>query len=308
MPLLGYKMRLQLVGVMPQRALLRLRRAGIPLFFVTKTDEKTLHFCVWKKDVEKVFAIYPKAGYDISEYISEYSPYTVTELGAVGFGRIVEKAQKRIGFVLGILLFCAATAYADDYAFGVEFTSSSVYAREAYLAMEECGIALWEKYDDKNADAFCAKMLALKGVEFCSIKKTGLKLYVDVRLTPIQTQYFQKGVMQAKHTGELTALTVLRGSALKKIGDTVQAGETLVGDWYSTEDGGQVRVELIARARIACTYEAEIAANTEEEAFALAYLDAGLQNAEACKKKKIEKTDGGFLVRIDYDAVESMNF
>ena len=304
MPLLGYKMRLQLVGIMPQRALLRLRRAGIALFLVTRTDEKTLRFCVWKKDVERVFAIYPK----IASQIGEYSPYTVTELGAVGFGKTVEKVRRRIGFSLGILLFCGVTAYSSDYAFGVEFTGSAVYAREAYVAMDECGIALGKKYDDKNADAFCAKMLALKGVEFCSIKKSGLKLYVDVRLNPVQNRYFQKGVMQAKHTGVLTALTVLRGSALKKIGEEVQAGENLVGDWYSTEDGGQVRVELIARARIACTYEGEIAADTEEEAFALAYLDAGLQNTDQTKEKTIEKTDGGFLVRIAYDAVESMNF
>ena len=304
MPLLGYKVRLQLIGIMPQRALLRLRRAGIALFFVERLDEKNLRFCVWKKDLVKVFAIYPQQ----SRYIGDYSPYTVMELGGVGIGKIAEKARKRIGFGIGILLFCAVTAYTADYAFGVEFTGSSVYAREAYLAMEECGIALGEKYDTKNADAFCAKMLALKGVEFCSIKKTGLKLYVDVRITPIQTQYFQKGVMQAKHTGELTALTVLCGSALKKAGDKVQAGETLVGDWYSTEDGGQVRVEAIARARIACTYEAEIAANTEEQAFALAYLDAGLQNAEVCKERKIEKTDSGFWVCIAYDVVESMNF
>ena len=87
MPLLGYKMRLQLVGIMPQRALLRLRRAGIALFLVTRTDEKTLRFCVWKKDVERVFAIYPK----IASQIGEYSPYTVTELGAVGFGRLSKR-------------------------------------------------------------------------------------------------------------------------------------------------------------------------------------------------------------------------
>ena len=304
MPLLGYKVRLQIVGIMPQRALLRLRRAGISLFLVTRTDEKTLRFCVWKKDVEKVFAIYPKVCYNIGDY----SPYIVTELGAVGFGKAVETARSRIGFCLGILLFCAGTAYVSDYAFGVEFTASSVYAREAYLAMEECNIALGKRYEHKNADAFCAKMMALEGVEFCSIKKSGLKLYVDVRLSPVQTQYFQKGVMQAKHTGILTALTVLRGSALKKIGEEVQAGENLVGDWYSTEEGGQVRVELIARARIACTYKAEITAKTEEEAFALAYLDAGLANVESMKEKKIEKTDGGFLVTIAYDAVESMNF
>ena len=103
--------------------------------------------------------------------IDGYTPYTVKKLGAVGFGKGVEKARKRIGFGIGVLLFCVITAFSSDYVFGVEFTASSVYAREAYIAMEECGIALGKRYDNKNADLFCAKMLALDGVEFCSIKK-----------------------------------------------------------------------------------------------------------------------------------------
>lgn len=304
MPAFGYKVRLQLTGIMPQRALLRLRRAQIPLFSVTKTDEKTLRFCVWKKDEEKVFAIYPKVCYNIGEY----SPYTVTRLGAVGLGRAVETARSRLGLGVGILLFCVITAFSADYAFGVEFTGSDVYAREAYMAMDECGIFLGKRYNEKNADLFCAKMLALDGVEFCSIKKTGLKLCVDVRMSPIKTEYCKSGAMQAKHTGKLTALTVLRGTALKKIGDEVTAGDTLVGDWFSTEDGGQVRVELIARARIACTYEENILSDDEETAFAKAYMNAGIEDIAAVKEKRIEKTDGGYLVTLFYEVVESMNF
>ena len=299
-----YKVRLRLEGTMPQRALLRLRRAGIPLYDVVKTAPNALCFRVWKKDEEKVFAIYPKVCYNIGEY----APYTVERLGAAGFGYLVENARKRIGFSIGILLFCAITAFSSDYAFGVEFSGSEVYAREAYMAMEECGISLGKRYDDKNADLFCAKMLSLDGVEFCSIKKVGLKLRVDVRMSPVKTDYFQTGAMQAKHTGKLIALTVLRGSALKEIGENVTAGETLVGNWFSTEEGGQVRVELIARARIACTYEEKITAENEEEAFAKAYLGAGLESIEQIREKKIEKTDGGYLVTLVYDVVESMNF
>lgn len=304
MPLFGYKVRLRLEGTMPQRALLRLRRENIPVYDVVKTGKNELCFLVWKKDEKKVFAIYPKTCYNIGEY----SPYAVTELGAVGFGGTVEKARKRIGFGIGVLLFCVLTAFASDYAFGVEFSSSSVYAREAYIAMEECGITLGKRYNDKNADLFCAKMLSLDGVEFCSIKKVGLKLRVDLRMSPVKTEYSQKGTMQAKHTGTLTALTVLRGSALKKIGDEVTAGETLVGDWFSTEEGGQVRVELIARARIACTYKETVAAENEEIAFAKAYLDAGLEKTDVINEKKIEKTENGYLVTLVYDVVESMNF
>lgn len=304
MPLFDYKVSLELQGGMPQRALLRLRREKIPLYNVVKTSSDTLRFRIWKKDEKKVFAIYPNVCYNIGAY----TPYTVKRLGAVGIGSVVEKARKRIGFGIGILLFCIITAFSSDYVFGVEFTASDVYAREAYIAMEECGISLGKRYNAKNADLFCAKMLALDGVEFCSIKKDGLKLCVDVRMSPVKTEYFQKGAMRAKHTGTLTALTVLRGSPLKKIGEEVTVGEALVGDWFSTEDGGQVRVELIARARIACTYEEKIDAENEEEAFAKAYLYAGLERVETIYEKRIEKTDDGYLVALCYDVVESMNF
>lgn len=304
MALLGYKVCFELQGGMPQRALLRLRREKIPLYNIVKTSANTLRFRVWKKDEKKVFAIYPNVCYNIDGY----TPYTVKKLGAVGFGKAVESARKRVGFCIGILLFCMITAFSSDYVFGVEFTASSVYAREAYIAMEECGIALGKRYDNKNADLFCAKMLALDGVEFCSIKKAGLKLRVDVRMSPVKTEYFQTGAMRAKHTGTLIAFTVLRGAPLKQIGEEVTAGEVLVGDWFSTEEGGQVRVELIARARIACTYEEKIETENEEDAFAQAYLNAGLENVEDIHEKRVEKTDGGYLVTLRYDVVESMNF
>lgn len=304
MPFLDYKVRLKLTGTMPERALLRLRRAKIPVYEVVKTDKNELRFCARKNDLEKIFAIYPKVCYNIGEY----APYTVTRLGAVGVGKWIEGALSRIGFCIGVLLFGGLTAYCKDYAFDVEFSGSDVYAREAYIAMEECGIELGKRYRAQNADLFCAKMISLSGVEFCSIKKVGLKLRVDVRTSPVRTEYASAGVMQAKHAGKLTELTVLRGTALKKTGDEVTAGETLVGDWFLTEGGEQVRVELIARARISCTYASEIAAADEQTAFAEAYLNAGLGAEDTIEEKSVEKTENGYLVTLVYTAIESMNF
>ena len=300
----AYKVRLRLEGTMPQRALLRLRRAGIPLYDVVKTAPNALCFRVWKKDEEKVFAIYPKVCYNIGEY----APYTVERLGASGFGYLVENARKRIGFSIGILLFCAITAFSSDYAFGVELSGSEVYAREAYMAMEECGISLGKRYDDKNADLFCAKMLSLDGVEFCSVKKSGFRVRMEVRLADFSKPSPMRGVMQVQHTGELVALTVLRGTALKKIGDEVQKGETLVGDWFSTEEGEQVRVEIIARARIACVYEANIEAEDAESAFAVGYLELDLSDGDCIKEyTAVKLQEGLFRVRVAYEAVEQMN-
>ena len=67
-------------GVMPQRALLRLKRAGIVLFHVKKIQKNQIVFSVSVKDTEKVFAIYPNVCYNISAY----TPFTVKQIGREG--------------------------------------------------------------------------------------------------------------------------------------------------------------------------------------------------------------------------------
>ena len=150
--------------------------------------------------------------------------------------------------------------------------------------------------------------MAIDGVEFCSVKKKGMRLVVEIRTAPFAKDDFQNGKLYTKHAGTIVSMTVLRGTALKKIGDFVNAGEPLVGDWFSTEDGGQVRVQAIARVRMACTYESEIAAATEEEAFAAAYLAIGVSESVTLIGREIKETENGFFVKISYDAVQTINF
>ncbi len=297
------KERLRLEGIMPERALLRLRRAQIPLYDVKKTGKNELLFSVRKKDCSKVLSIYPDARYTEGEY----TPYTVKRTGAVGLSRIVENAKKRIGFSLGILLFALCTLYASGFVCGVDLVGSRVYARETYAALEENGLTPFSRYTGGKTEEICARLLALDGVEFCSVKKTGLRVRVEIRLSKSEKKAFESGEMLAMHSGEIMAMTVLRGTPLKKIGDTVSAGESLVGDWFETEGQGQVRVELIARVRLACTYEAEIEAKDEEEAFWKTYLALGLGEGDTIIQKTFEKTQKGYLVTLRYEVIESKN-
>lgn len=298
------KVALSIEGLMPERALLRLKRAGIGVYNAKKVEKSKILLQVKKKDIEKVFAIYPKVCYNIENY----TPYTVREIGVVGIGKLLETAKKRIGILLGIGVFCIATLYADSYVFDVEFVGSAIYAREAYQILEQGGVKPFAPYSHKNADWICSQMLALDGVEFCSVKKSGFRVRMEVRLADFSNPSHSRGAMQVQHTGELVALTVLRGTALKKIGEKVQQGETLVGDWFSTEQGEQVRVEIIARARIACVYEANIEAVDAESAFAAGYLALNLSDGDCVKAHTaVQLQEGLFRVRIAYEAVEQMN-
>ena len=154
--------RLEITGLMPERSLMRLRRAGIELYDVKKVRKNALRFSVTKKDGEKVFAIYPKSG----EKENGYAPYTVRFLKRGGVGKLVDFCKDRIGFVLGAMLFCVGVLFADGLVFGVEFSASKTYAREAVQTLEEFGIKRFAKYKAGNEDLICSRLLALDGVEF----------------------------------------------------------------------------------------------------------------------------------------------
>jgi hypothetical protein len=299
-----YRKRILLEGTMPERALLKLRRAQIPLFHIEKPQKNQILFHVMKKDVEKVFAIYPKICYNGSNY----GAYQVADLGAVGIGKSIEKIKRRVGILLGGLLGLTIVLASQPLVLSVDFVGTNVYARETYQALDEAGIGLFSLYKRGEEDSVCAKLLALDDVEFCSIKKIGYRLVVETRLSPFQQPQVQTGAMRAKHAGEIIAMTVLRGSPLKQVGDTVRAGETLVGDWFSTEGGGQVRVEIIARVCIACTYEADIEAESAEGAFAKAYLALGLTDRDTIKENSVQKMENLYRVKLVYQAVETVNF
>ena len=295
--------RIQIEGLMPERALLRLKRAGIPLYDIEKPQKNRLLLRVERKDVARIFTIYPSP-----PFADGKSLYTVSKLGGVGLARLVDFCKNRVGLLLGALAFCIITLAADSFVFGIEFVGTDVYARETAQALEEGGVKLFAPYKVGQEDMITAKLLALDYVEFCSVKKVGGRIRVELRTSPFLQKSLSKGAMTAKHSGEIIALTVLKGSALKTAGDTVQAGEALVGNWFSTEAGEQVCVEPIARVRIACVYEgAHEEAVTEEQAFAEAYLALNLTDKDEITERIVIQTEKGFHVKISYIATESVN-
>lgn len=297
------KRRLELEGIMPERALLRLRRAGVDVFSVQKTQKNRIVFSIKKKDIEKVFAIYPKVCYNRN---GNY-PYSVRDLGGTGLEKYLDFFKKRIGLLLGGLLFCAVTLWADQTVMGVEFVGSGVYQRETFAALESQGIKPFSVYKTGGEDLVCAKILALDGVEFCSVKKTGLYVRVETRLSVEEKLVPKNGDMLAERDGVIVSIAALRGTPLKNVGDKVRVGEPIVGGWFSTENGGQVSVQPIARASIACTYEGIITAETAESAFAQAYLLLNFTDSEKIEETSVTETDGGYLVKIAYTAVQRMN-
>ena len=73
----NFRQRLLIEGIMPERALLRLRREKIAVYNVKKRGKTQILLSVKRKDTQKVFAIYPNVCYNDNAY----SPYSVKKLG-----------------------------------------------------------------------------------------------------------------------------------------------------------------------------------------------------------------------------------
>ncbi len=290
-------------GIMPERALLKLRRANIELYDVQKTRQNKLLFTVKKKDIEKVFAIYPNVCYNGNGD----SPYVVRKIKTVGWLKWQLFLKKRVGFLLGGLLFLAVVFWADSLVFEIELVGDISYQREVYTILDEFGIKPFSVYRSNHEDVICSKLLSLDKVEYCSIKKSGARVQVEIRLSPFAIENVSKESMVAKHTGILRSISVLKGTLLVEKGAKISEGDLLVGNYFTTEAGGQVCVEPIARACIACTYEGIIHAATEEEALAQAYLEIGIFDGVSIEKKELAVIENGYFVQIDYTVVEKIN-
>ncbi|MBR2330538.1 MAG: sporulation protein YqfD [Clostridia bacterium] len=303
----SFKQRFMLEGAMPERALLRLKRAGITLYDVQKPQKNRLVFSVAHKDGDKVWAIYPKSCY--TEH--GYNPYKITCLGEVGFGKTVKKLQKRAGLLVGALLFCGAYLYADGLVFGVRIVGATDYTREALIALRQNGVKPFSKYPQGQEDLICADLLACDGVEFCSVKKVGLWAEVEIRKGNFTKTQMLTGDMRSTRTGKVISLHALSGTPLKSVGDTVREGESLVGAWFLrvNGEGDEVKTptEVIARATIECTYQVTLDASDEESAWAMAYLGANLTGEETLTQKSIEKNGELFAVSITYTALQQWN-
>ncbi len=287
-------------GIMPERALSKLQREGICVYHAKKLKKNQILLSVKRKDSEKVFAIYPNVCYNIPVY----SPYTAKKAGAEGLLAALEWSKKRLGVFIGILLFLSCTLVANRFVFRIDVVGTDAYRREVLCALEESGIRTFAPYKKGCVGEVSAKILSLKDVSYCSVKKSGMTVRVEVRLNAFSEPTPSVGDMTAKHSGTLLQAAVLRGTLLKQSGESVEAGEPLVGAYFLTESGEQVPVTAIARVSIACIYDEFVEAETEEEAFAAAYLAIDGEITE----KSCEEAVGGFRVKIAYTVTETINF
>ncbi len=178
------KERILLEGMMPYRALNRLRREGISLEKVKKRKKNQIVFTVDAKDVEKIFAIYPNVCYNNGKY----TPYTARILPSLGWKKVWLTVQKRLGLLVGGVLFLALTLLSDGLILRIEVQGEPAYTASVTEILQKNGVERYRRYPKKQADLLTAEILRLEGVSFCSIRKVGSTLIIEVHTSPFSEE------------------------------------------------------------------------------------------------------------------------
>lgn len=270
--------RFELEGIAPENAVKRLKREKIELFYLQKPRKNRVSFCVERKYRKKVFTIFSRSCYNILE---------AKPFGLYAFFRA---ALSRAGVFLGAALFLALCLFSDRFVLRIKVEGTGNYYGETVLSLlEENGIAVGRAYKADAAEEATARILALPDVEFCTLKKEGSVLRVEVRVSP-SSSLAAAGSLCSPAAGKVYSLTVLRGNALVSEGEEVEAGRELV----SAAAGEKI---VLAGAQIFCSRSAE--GSDGDAALSLLLLEAERLGAEVLSSR-VKAEGNGFRAELEY--------
>lgn len=253
-------------GIMPEKVVDRLQKAGICVFQVKKVEKKQILFCINKKDIEKAFAIYPNMCYNSSRE----SVYTFTRVSARSDREKKILKNRFVGIALGIAVFFLTVTASSPLVFGIDVVGANVYEREVIEILASEGIRLFAPYRSGREEKLTAKILALPSVEFCSVQKRGGAVRVEIRLNAFSTSEREAGDMLSPCDGTVINGVALGGTMLKRTGEKVGAGEPLVGAYFVTAEETRVTATVVAKVKLLCVDSLQ--GETEDGAIASAIL------------------------------------
>lgn len=263
-------------GLSVHRVVDRLAREGIKLYSVKRVQKNGISLQVERKDSKKAFAILRS------------SCYNVKKVRPRGLSRAKVFFVRHAGLIAGAAVFLVCILLAQTRVLSVRVTGSGAYLKpQVERILSENGVGRFSALPSKTA-AVSAAVLALPRVSFCSLSMSGGILTVNVEVSDDDAKITFAPLL-APVSGTVQELVVVRGTPLVSVGDAVEEGAPVVGDYALF--GEEMRpVIVIAKVVIAYPVAREYALS-EEGARAQAFLDFGEMS-----DLHTTKTESGWLL------------
>lgn len=273
-----------------ETALKKLSKANIAVYKLKKRSSR-VQFGVRQEYVEKVFAIF------------EHPCYNTVIVQKSGVMRLKLFIKRRFGLLVGAVFFVAAAVMSGNTVLKIKVVGSGDYLREQIISIaESCGAREWSLCRGMDAPLMQAKIMALPDVNFCSVRRDGAYLLIDVRTEEEHTLTADYKPLTAGASGEVYRLVAICGTPEKEEGGYVSAGEVLIGAYELSADGERIPclavgfAEIKVQASISLFYTEENEQNTQSALKAASlYSDSVLE-----RSYKVTPTDGGVRYEVSF--------
>jgi sporulation protein YqfD len=285
-----------------EKAISKMQRNNINLYKIRKTAADKLFFCCEIKDELKIFAIFEGSCYNIEKQRNGGYMYPLVFL------------KRNLGILFGLIIFLSCLIISNMFVYKIEITGSgSFYTSEINGILESNKIKSFSLFKELDFDIIEKEVLMLEGVNFVSAQRKGNRLIIDVRLgasdSVPKNRIFED--LKAPEKGEILNITIIRGTALAAVGDTVSAGQSLIGAYYYTLAEERKDTFVIGRIEMKCNtkilFECEFF-DGSAKADALAYSKIILGEKEILSSSftQIEKNSKKYI-EVNCDYIEIIN-
>lgn len=273
-----------------ETALKKLSKANIAVYKLKKRASQ-VQFGVRQEYVEKVFAIF------------SHPCYNTVIVKKSGVERLKIFLKRRFGLIAGGALFVAAAVTSGNAVLKIKVTGNGVYLSPQIIAIaSECGAREWSFCRELDAPLMQSKIMALPDVNFCSVRRDGAYLLIDVRTEEEHTSRADDKPLVSPIDGEIYRIVAICGTAEVKEGQNVSAGGVLIGAYELDAGGGKIPclavgfAEIKAQAKLSLIYpeESEDNANAALKAAAL-YSDEVLDRSYT-----VSPCEGGVCYNVSF--------
>ncbi len=216
--------RLEYISANVPEGMRAINAAGIGIAQAEQVDDLTLHFSVRRSDLRQLRSIVSRRGEELKVQRS------------LGLYWLIKRSVKRPVLVGGMLLILGLTVYLPSRILFIEVEgNASIPARQIVENAAEHGIGFWSPRREVRSEKVKNALLeSVPGLQWAGINTYGCRAVISVRerTEPEKTEP-NTGVSSivASQDGVIREMTVVQGSPVCKVGQSVKEGQVLVSGY-----------------------------------------------------------------------------
>ena len=285
--------RYQIDGLNLDRLLNLLAKKGIKVYKVQKKGIKTMFLSIPANENENFFA-----------YLN-YLCYNVKKVGEYGAMRPIACLSKRIGLLVGAIIFVASCYLTAPVVLAVDYVGTGAqHYLVAQTVLEENGVKPLS-YCDLSVSKLADRILERTDLfSFVSVKKVGARIKVNLVKAQTGCEIASKTAENLYSTanGVIERIKVYRGTAEVSVGDSVTQGQILVGG-YNIVGEQTLKTFVVSEVWIIAQKTFEFVLENDSEPLAKLFALEQM-NGEAVTQTLVEQTSQGdkkkYTVTVSY--------